>query len=631
MSQAPVHATDYQGNDKIFADATAELNRQVDEGTSWSGNERNQVFLNLGRNSDKENVARFAEISAVAGFDFPDDSRALVSLDWDHDGDLDFITTNRTAPRLRIFENRLTHRPDSFLFIKLQGSTSNRDAIGSRVELVLKSTDGPIQIHRTLRAGDGFLSQSSKWLHFGLPPETEISSLVVHWPGQEKQSFSGFTPGKSFLLTQGSTVPKEISRPSIMIPNKKAEEEPIISETSVAHLERPLPLPQIPYLDFNDEPQSITHRLNKPLVISLWATWCPDCLEELTEFSKSASAFKQAGFDVLALCVDAKDEKTRAKAQEILAQTKFPFSSGIATDKTLEVIHLSHNNVFIRPSQLPVPAAFVIAPGAKLHSVVRGPISTSELLPIFNAVNSSPDEWASFSRPAGPGPWVHGPDRIPYSGIAKDLLERDWLDDAANFLIDQKDDLIADGKIYPELLMAIGTKLLEDQQPTRGIRLLQETVNAAPHLAVARNNLAVALLQSNRADEARPHLEAALESDPNFQDARLNLARYHVGKRDFNSASSLIAPILQKGYHPKAIRIQAQILLAQSKTNELLAVFQTIAQQEPGQVSSWVNLGKLQQQLGKPAEALVSYQKAAQLAPGNPQLQAIIQQLSSKK
>ena len=120
MSQAPVRASDYQGADKVFAEATAELNRQVDEGTSWSGNERNQVFLNLGDLHGENKVPRFADISAVAGFDLPDDSRALVSLDWDHDGDLDIITTNRTAPRLRIFENRHAKRTDSSLAIKLQ-------------------------------------------------------------------------------------------------------------------------------------------------------------------------------------------------------------------------------------------------------------------------------------------------------------------------------------------------------------------------------------------------------------------------------------------------------------------------------------------------------------------------------
>ena len=266
-----------------------------------------------------------------------------------------------------------------------------------------------------------------------------------------------------------------------------------------------------------------------------------------------------------------------------------------------------------------------------MRSVIRGPISIKELTPILSATHFSPFQWQSFSRPAGPGSWIHGPDTVPYSGIAKELLERNWLDEAADFLIDHQASLKSDGKTYPELLMVVGTKLLSDQQPSRGIRILQEAVKAAPHLAAAQNNLAVALLQNGRPDEAKPHLEAAIKADPEFLDPRLNLARYHLSKKDHQAAAALVSPIVVKAYHPKAIRLHAQILIAQNKTAELLAVFQTIAQKEPGQVSTWINLGKLQQQLGKQSEALVSYQKALQLAPGNPQLKSLIEQLQSRK
>ncbi|YCM42949.1 tetratricopeptide repeat protein [Verrucomicrobiaceae bacterium 227] len=151
------------------------------------------------------------------------------------------------------------------------------------------------------------------------------------------------------------------------------------------------------------------------------------------------------------------------------------------------------------------------------------------------------------------------------SSLPQDLLEREWLDDAADFLIDQKSGLLPDGQIYPELLMALGTQLINEQQPSRGIRLLQEAVTASPHLIAARNNLAVALLQSKRLEEAATHLKAALEIDPNFQDARLNLARYHLEKNEPQSAASLIAPILAKGYHPKAISLHARILISRGK------------------------------------------------------------------
>ena len=50
-------------------------------------------------------MARFANVSAVSGIDFPEDGRALCLVDWDHDGDLDFWLSNRTAPQLRFLRN----------------------------------------------------------------------------------------------------------------------------------------------------------------------------------------------------------------------------------------------------------------------------------------------------------------------------------------------------------------------------------------------------------------------------------------------------------------------------------------------------------------------------------------------
>ncbi len=81
---------------------------------------------------------RFANISAVSGLDFPDDGRAVALVDWDHDGDLDMWLSNRNAPRLRLMRND-TPTGNHYLALRLvgNGTTTNRDAIGARVEVVL--------------------------------------------------------------------------------------------------------------------------------------------------------------------------------------------------------------------------------------------------------------------------------------------------------------------------------------------------------------------------------------------------------------------------------------------------------------------------------------------------------------
>ena len=93
------------------------------EGRSWSGHERNNCFANLGQGS-------FADVSFVSGLDFADDGRAVAVVDWDGDGDLDLWLRNRTGPQLRLLRN---DHPGTghFLALRLEGTDSNRDAIGA--------------------------------------------------------------------------------------------------------------------------------------------------------------------------------------------------------------------------------------------------------------------------------------------------------------------------------------------------------------------------------------------------------------------------------------------------------------------------------------------------------------------
>ena len=145
--------------------AGRELGQMTVEGRSFSGNERNCVFLNTGAFATAD--GRFANVSGVSGLDFPDDGRAVVLVDWDHDGDQDMWISNRNAPRLRLMRND-SPGSNHYLVLRLQGNgkTTNRDAIGARVEVVMAgeqsgAENAPRSV-KTLRAGEGFLAQSSK-------------------------------------------------------------------------------------------------------------------------------------------------------------------------------------------------------------------------------------------------------------------------------------------------------------------------------------------------------------------------------------------------------------------------------------------------------------------------------------
>ncbi|MDA7536273.1 CRTAC1 family protein, partial [bacterium] len=220
-----------------YAKGWTGLMKLVRNGDSWSGNEKNRFFLN-GRQG------AFHEISHLAGLDQSEDGRGLAIVDWDQDGRLDLWYRNRSAPRLRLMVNKKESHPS--VALKLEGTNCNRDAIGAMVELLPSSQNR--RWVQSVKAGDLFLSQSSKWLHFGLGNETQDFSAQVLWPGGKKEIFLGIKAGR-FHLKQGSGIARQLnSRREIKLDHRELTRSP---NQSNAHILLPAraPFPTLSYRD----------------------------------------------------------------------------------------------------------------------------------------------------------------------------------------------------------------------------------------------------------------------------------------------------------------------------------------------------------------------------------------------
>ena len=503
------------------------LNRLLHEDRSFSGNERNCAFLNC-------RGTGFADISSASGFDFPDDSRAVTAVDWDFDGDLDLWMTARTAPRLRFLRNDLATNAD-WVAVKLSGNgeTTNRDAVGARVQLYLKNQQVPLI--RSVRAGDAFLSQSSSWLHFGLGPNASIEKLLVRWPGGTQESISGIEPGERFLVTQGVAAAKSWSPPSnrkSLTPSPPVFPDPEPSARIV--LSARLSPPPVYIQSENGVSELPADRLKGPLLINLWASWCAPCISELREWTAAESRIRSKGLRIHVLHAD--PDNTVA-ARRALAKLKFPFDADITTSQTVRNLDLFQRSLLDRWLPMPVPGSFLLDRYGRVAVVYKGPVSVDQLLADIDLLDADPKLWRDHSVPF-PGQWVGPPPDVDPLRVNSQFVDHNEIAEGLNYL--QRHVVVAETvpgtsrKELADIHFIIGIILQERKNTEAALEALEKARVMNPQDFRILSELGSILIKLTRYEEALTHLNAALKI--NAGDVQL---KRFLGKAHFQFANSL--------------------------------------------------------------------------------------------
>jgi tetratricopeptide (TPR) repeat protein len=150
-----------------------------------------QLFCNLGSRFE------LVEVADASGYWSRNHlGRGLARVDFDRDGRNDFVVTH-LGETSALLLNRTT-TTNHWLQLCLRGVTSERDAIGARIEL----RAGGRELSEWVVAGDGFFSRNEPLVCFGLGDAARVEELRITWPTGQTQTFRDVQADVRFLAVE---------------------------------------------------------------------------------------------------------------------------------------------------------------------------------------------------------------------------------------------------------------------------------------------------------------------------------------------------------------------------------------------------------------------------------------------
>ncbi|MCP4089837.1 MAG: CRTAC1 family protein, partial [Gammaproteobacteria bacterium] len=143
-------------------------------------------------------------------------SESVIIADYDIDGFLDIFVTNGNNMRpveyggpKQLFHN--LGNSNNWLEIDLEGTTSNRDGIGSKILI----TAGGITQYREQNGKYHRWSQNHKRIHVGLASNT-LADISVEWPNGDIDEYTDVDANGMYKITQGDSIQLIISANGIV-------------------------------------------------------------------------------------------------------------------------------------------------------------------------------------------------------------------------------------------------------------------------------------------------------------------------------------------------------------------------------------------------------------------------------
>ena len=153
----------------------------------------------------------FCDASDQAGPDLriPRVSRGVAAGDLFNDGNVDLVIEDLAGSPMILRNNGIAGR--HWVGFELQGTKSNRIAIGARLKIVAGGLTQTEEIH----SGGSYLSQNDLRVHFGLNTAKKIDGLEIRWPSGKIETLKNLDVDRFYSVLEGQgIVPAEKIRPA---------------------------------------------------------------------------------------------------------------------------------------------------------------------------------------------------------------------------------------------------------------------------------------------------------------------------------------------------------------------------------------------------------------------------------
>jgi len=128
-------------------------------------------------------------------------SRGCAFGDFDNDGDMDVVIMNMNEPPSLLRND--APPANHWIKVRLEGTHSNRSAIGSRVVV---RYGGRMQAQEVM-SQCSYLSSNDPRLHFGLGANT-VADILVRWPDGKSESYPGLAANQLVTIREGQGIVK---------------------------------------------------------------------------------------------------------------------------------------------------------------------------------------------------------------------------------------------------------------------------------------------------------------------------------------------------------------------------------------------------------------------------------------